>query len=80
MKSLYDLYPAFFRWFAREFRRDHESGARYLLDCCRSPGSGSVVWAILKATGDGVYTRETFLKAAKLCIEVGETAEKLEEV
>lgn len=61
---------AFEKWFQREFAEHPDSGAEYLYNCCVLGGQESVVWDWLGKTGHKTYTKETFVKAAHLILEL----------
>lgn len=60
---------AFEKWFTINFKENIEVGADYIIHCANG-SSDSVVWEYLDKTGDKQYTRETFIKAAKLIMGV----------
>lgn len=65
-----DEMSAFEKWFTLNFKENIEVGADYIVHCCAHGPSDSVVWDYLDKTGDRQYTRETFIKAAKIIMGV----------
>ncbi len=61
------------RWFFETFSQDPQGldqAAGYIYDSI-SAGKAEEFWKLLEATGDKVYSTETFRKVAKLLIETG---------
>jgi hypothetical protein len=60
---------AFEMWFQINFKDQPTQGAEYLMTCVVHGSSDSVAWDYIKETKDTAYTKETFIKAAKLILE-----------
>lgn len=60
---------AFQKWLKRETRGDVKEAAAILYQMVFRSSSDSVVWSLLKRTGDERYTAETFEKAARIALE-----------
>jgi hypothetical protein len=65
-------YMAFEEWLKQSSSGDVETAAFILFDTARHPGS-EIVWEYLDQTGDKEYSPNTFLKAARLIINGGDS-------
>lgn len=61
---------AFERWFQSKYQTLPLKGAEYLYWCCTKGPADSIAWEYLKRVGDKHYSLETFVKAARLILEV----------
>ena len=61
---------AFAKWMRENTDGDVELCASYLTSMCMTAPEDSIVWDLLRETGDTEYRRETFIKAAKILLEV----------
>lgn len=65
---LYLKAPAFFKWFKKSFSGNPEDGAKYLVACAREGKTDSIIWDLLKATGEKEYSEKTFLRASMIAL------------
>ena len=65
----FQAYRAFRMWLRRETAGNLEHAAAIILDFVTPPNDGEIGWLLLNATGDATYTRDTFLKAARIALE-----------
>lgn len=64
------MIPLGFRmWVKEKLNDDSALLATHLFNCAQTGGPESIVWGLLKETGDTRYDVQTFRKAAQLVID-----------